>query len=116
MGICKDCEKERNRRKYEHKKEILQELKSVGCCICGEKEPCCLDFHHIDQEHKEFNMGSALNKTDGKIVAEATKCVVVCSNCHRKIHGGVLNIYDYINESQYKYMRKLFDLIGEEKK
>ena len=116
MGICKDCEKERNRRKHEHKKEILQELKSVGCCVCGEKELCCLDFHHIDQEHKEFNMGSALNKTDGKIVAEATKCVVVCSNCHRKIHGGVLNIYDYINESQYKYMRKLFDLIGEDKK
>lgn len=113
MSICKDCEKEKQKRKHEHKKEILQTLKSVGCCVCGESEPCCLDFHHIDQKNKEFNMGSALSKSDEKIIEEASKCVVVCSNCHRKIHSGVLNVYDYINKNQYQYqyMRNLIQLL-----
>lgn len=110
MDICKDCEKDKTRRNIDKKKEIVNDLKSCGCVVCGEKDPCCLDFHHIDSEHKEFNMGSAWTKTDKRIVEEAAKCVVVCSNCHRKIHAGVIDIFDYVNPAQYQYLRHLVNI------
>jgi hypothetical protein len=110
MSICKECEHDKNQKKHEHKREIIQKLKSSGCCCCEEKDPNCLDFHHINQEEKEFNMSSALNKSDRKIIEESSKCVVVCANCHRKIHAGTLDITKFINMNQYRYMRKLIDL------
>lgn len=56
MSICKECEHEKQRLKREYKKNILLELKEVGCCICGESDSVCLDFHHYDQTEKEFNV------------------------------------------------------------
>jgi hypothetical protein len=56
MSICKECEHEKQRLKREYKKNLLLELKEVGCCICGESDPVCLDFHHYDQSEKEFNV------------------------------------------------------------
>ena len=56
MSICKECEHEKQRLKREYKKNILLELKEVGCCICGETDPVCLDFHHYDKTEKEFNV------------------------------------------------------------
>ena len=110
MNICKECEKKKNAKKHEEKKEIINTLKSCGCCCCDENDINCLDFHHIDPEEKDFNMSAAPNKTTKKIIEEASKCIVVCSNCHRKIHAGVLDINDYINTKQYQYMRSIVRL------
>lgn len=110
MDICKECEKIKNKEKHEKRRDLITELKKCGCVCCGEKETCCLDFHHIDQEHKEFNMGSALNKSEERILEEAAKCVVVCSNCHRKIHSGLIDIFDYINVSHYQYIKRLISI------
>lgn len=27
------------------------------CIVCGESEPVCIDFHHINPEEKEFTIG-----------------------------------------------------------
>jgi hypothetical protein len=29
---------------------------------------------------------------DDKVRKEIEKCVLLCSNCHRKVHAGILNI------------------------
>ena len=92
MYVCKDCEHESKRVAREHKKSIIEELKTVGCACCGEKDTVCLDFHHYDPSEKEFNLSTALTKPVNKLIEEASKCVVVCSNCHRKIHAGTLKI------------------------
>jgi ribosomal protein L30E len=112
MNICKDCEKKRNTKKHEERKEILNALKTCGCCCCDENDINCLDFHHINPEEKEFNMSAAPNKTIDKILNEASKCVVVCSNCHRKIHAGVIDINDYVNVKQHKYMKNLIYILN----
>ncbi len=86
-------------------------MKSVGCACCGEKDVVCLDFHHYDPLEKEFNMSSALTKPVSKLIEEAAKCVVVCSNCHRKIHAGTLNIENYLSRHEYEYRKNIIELI-----
>lgn len=59
-----------------------------GCSKCPEKDPICLDFHHHNDD-KEFNISQAvivLGLGKEKIIKEMAKCIIVCSNCHRKIH------------------------------
>ena len=109
MSICKECEHETKRATRESKKLVLESLKSVGCACCGEKDKVCLDFHHYDPSEKEFNMSSALTKPFRKMIEEAAKCIVTCSNCHRKIHAGAINLEEFLPRHEYEY-RKL--LIG----
>ena len=64
------------------------------CGICGYcKCDDVLDFHHIDPTQKEFSFGSirANCKNWGSIVLEIKKCVMLCSNCHREYHAGLIS-------------------------
>tara|TARA_Y100000034_G_C6906169_1_gene420554 strand:- start:401 stop:718 length:318 start_codon:yes stop_codon:yes gene_type:complete len=70
-------------------KRWFEELKSqLKCETCGEDHPATLDFHHVDGSQKEFNISRMAKGGLGKerILAEIAKCMVLCSNCHRKIH------------------------------
>lgn len=66
----------------------MREYKSqLSCTSCPESHPACLDFHHLDPSTKDFSIGvSARGMSLTKIKEEIAKCVVLCSNCHRKIH------------------------------
>ena len=68
---------------------MLCELKSGGCVVCGEKDVCCLDFHHL--YNKSFNLASAREVSTERIKEEIKKCIVLCANCHRKLHAGKIN-------------------------
>ncbi len=77
--------KERNR-------VLLRGIKtSAGCAHCGEDDPVCLDFHHEDRKIKLYNICQlALSACSiEKLRAEIEKCIVLCSNCHRKLEAGV---------------------------
>jgi len=65
-----------------------------GCFFCQEREPICLDFHHKNPEDKSLSVSSMINrhKSWEDISNEIGKCLVVCANCHRKIHAGILSI------------------------
>lgn len=65
-----------------------------GCRLCGEREVVCLDFHHRDADEKDFTIGtaSARGYARAKILEEIAKCVVICSNCHRKLHAGIVTL------------------------
>lgn len=62
----------------------------VDCKIkCSEKHPSCIfDFHHLDPLKKDMNIGKFIkNKKKEEIVLnEISKCVLLCSNCHRIRH------------------------------
>jgi predicted HNH restriction endonuclease len=83
----KDYYKERQR----EFKEIVDDIKAkLGCLKCEENSLCCLDFHHAEgKKHKEI---SWLMKTKNKqaLLEELIKCVCLCSNCHRKLHAGLV--------------------------
>lgn len=66
----------------------FREYKSqLACEICGENHPATLDFHHLDSEEKDRGLAE-LVRTSSKqrVLEEMKKCVVWCSNCHRKHH------------------------------
>jgi hypothetical protein len=68
----------------------LREYKSkLTCEICPESDPVCLDFHHRDAKTKDFTIATL--KQNGwsidKVLREIKKCMVVCANCHRKLHA-----------------------------
>ncbi|MBV0925676.1 HNH endonuclease [Halomicroarcula limicola] len=67
----------------------VNELKATaGCSRCSEADPACLDFHHIDETGKEYQITTMISNGRGKesLLDEMAKCEVVCANCHRKVH------------------------------
>lgn len=70
------------------------DLKKMFVCVeCGESHIACLDFHHTDPSNKLFTI-SQNNVRDmawEKVMSEMSKCVVLCANCHRKLHYGQKN-------------------------
>lgn len=70
------------------------------CCICGfDKYQQALEFHHVNPEEKEF--GITVNSTTKALdlqINELRKCILVCSNCHRGIHGGFIKVPDNYQE------------------
>ncbi len=84
--ICKHIQK--------HNKKVINKIKSdYGCCVCNEREPVVLDFHHIDKETKSFTIGDGLRHYKlYQLFNEIEKCVVVCANCHSKLNCGVINV------------------------
>lgn len=105
LSACKTCNRKRIRTwrrtekgKSSHTKSqrignrkrkiwLLEQLNVVCCELCRkENHPAALDFHHKDQKEKKFNIATALQKNKKTLLAEAKKCQVICSNCHRKLH------------------------------
>lgn len=69
--------------KKQNKKALLAELKSVPCKDCGKTyPPYVMDFDHV-RGAKSFNISYSEILETNKILEEAKKCDVVCSNCHR---------------------------------
>jgi len=75
-------------------KQKVVEYKGGKCQICGySKYVGAFDLHHYDERQKEFGLSSrGLTRSWEKIKAEADKCVLVCANCHREIHGGITQL------------------------
>lgn len=79
-------------RYYDEIKQFIKDYKiQHGCKACDEKEPCCIDFHHTDS-NKEKDVSRLKNTSLSKVKAEIGKCITLCSNCHRKLHAGLIEI------------------------
>ena len=79
------------RRKKEYREWFLELKNDLKCEKCSEDHPSVLDFHHFngDKERGIARMVSdCLPKK--KILAEIEKCIVLCSNCHRKLHWNLI--------------------------
>jgi hypothetical protein len=93
-GKCYQKNKEKVYRdskiRTQHYAKRFQEWKAtVSCVVCDLSEACCLEFHHINDDGKDGRVSTALSRLgkDG-IIKEMKKCVLVCANCHHRIHFG----------------------------
>lgn len=86
--------KENSQRYKEGVKSVIARFKLQGCIVCGEKEPYCLDCHHLDPNDKSFAVGAAVGKgiSAGRVQKELGKCICICANCHRKLHAGLIQV------------------------
>ena len=79
--------KEYTARRRRENRDWLRELKEgLECEVCGESHRACLDFHHRDPAAKLFCLAQTTCRSRKQIIDEIAKCVVLCANCHRKLH------------------------------
>jgi hypothetical protein len=105
QNSCRECQRNYTRNHYRKNKQYYKDKakqyredvrewfrqwkRTLKCEQCGEDRSACLDFHHIDPAEKEFNVSYAWCWGSKKrILEEAAKCDVLCSNCHRVLHFG----------------------------
>lgn len=89
---CKQCEAKRIMEKIHITVAYIQSLKTE-CEICGyNKSKSALEFHHIDNSTKLFNIarfasGRVWSKKVKQLIdEEVKKCRCLCANCHREQH------------------------------
>ena len=73
-------------RRKENRLFYFKEKLKLKCSKCGENHIACLEFHHLDPSKKESNISSLIKFSYQRIQKEMKKCIVLCSNCHRKEH------------------------------
>jgi len=99
---CIDCRKAYNKVHYKQNKQVYvdkakltnakikvwyKEFKStLSCSNCPENHPACLHFHHKDPTQKGFTIAAGVTFSKKKIKEEMSKCIVLCANCHAKLH------------------------------
>ena len=72
---------------------------TLKCAECGEDHSYCLEFHHLDPSEKEITVTKAIQQrwSWDRIMREVDKCVVLCANCHRKLHNPMVPDYATIS-------------------
>ena len=72
-------------------KLLKDKIATVNPCYqCKETRIGCLDFHHIDSTTKEKPVARCQSESD--LLTEASKCIVLCANCHRLFHNGDIQL------------------------
>lgn len=112
-SYCKSCTNMQTVLRQRNLKQQCIEYKGGSCISCGyNKYPGALDFHHLDPSEKDFNLGDVKHYSfTDKIKQELDKCILLCSNCHREIHGDYLKYDTELNKiienkpEQFEYKR-----------
>jgi len=75
-------------------KQKVVEYKGGKCIICGyRKYVGAFDLHHRDDSQKTFGLSArGLTRSWKRIKEEADKCILLCANCHREVHGGITQL------------------------
>ena len=75
-------------------KTLMVNSRGGKCQVCGYSRCLvALDFHHIDEKTKKFELSQrSLTKDLKSIYEEVDKCLLVCANCHREIHAGIVDL------------------------
>lgn len=82
--MCNSC---RTRIRRYRTKQAAVSYKGGKCGRCGWKENIAgLQFHHPNND-KEFEIGTAANKSWESIIQELDKCELLCANCHAVEHA-----------------------------
>lgn len=91
---CRKCSVDAVQKRRDKIKEMAVQYKGGKCCICGYNKCVeALDFHHLDPTQKDFGIGAkGYTRAWSKVKEELDKCILVCANCHREIHAGILEL------------------------
>jgi hypothetical protein len=120
---CRECNQQNNAIRYDMRADLIRARRKIiwqflapACAICGfDKHMSAMDIHHLEQKETqiaELITNVTLTMQVGKIEAllrEAAKCVPLCSNCHRMLHAGVIEIPQDFKRASYR----LVDLLAQ---
>lgn len=92
-GVCKSCHSKQTCKIYVEKKLRAVDYLGASCKICGYKRYYgALEFHHKDPSEKEMVWSELRKRSWDKIKIELDKCELLCSNCHKEVHGDVVTL------------------------
>ena len=99
---CKKCAIEAVQKRRDKIKLLAIEYKGGKCIICNyNKCVQALEFHHLDPNEKEFGIAhKGITRSWEKTKIELDKCILLCSNCHREYHAGLIQLPFGEKESQ----------------
>lgn len=90
--LCANCHRKTHTKKLycnnKKSKMIYQFKLNKKCNNCGNSDPVCLEYHHVDK--KNFQISNASRDkhiTESDILNELNLCILLCSNCHREHHN-----------------------------
>jgi transposase len=88
---CAKCRAEAVARRRRKVKRILVEEAGGRCSVCGYNRcVAALEFHHLVPAEKSFSLSHrGVARSMAKARAEASKCVLLCANCHAEVEAGV---------------------------
>jgi len=88
---CAKCSTSAVSERRRHVKRQLVREAGGRCWICGfDGHPAALQFHHRDPSTKEFHLShQGTTRGIARMRAEASKCVLLCANCHALVEAGV---------------------------
>lgn len=77
-----------NRNRKNNRKYIRDYKRRKGCAKCDENHVSCLEFHHLFPNDKKLTVSRMVSKNYSldRIKREISKCIVLCKNCHAKLH------------------------------
>ena len=67
-------------------KKLRRGRRCPGCGRNASETGRPLQFHHRDPSTKEFEVSRAPSKSLDLVKAEIDKCVLICFQCHRRLH------------------------------
>jgi len=76
------------------KQQLVEEM-GGKCSICGYRDNlAALVFHHTEYSGKDFklDMRSMSNRRMQAVRLEADKCILLCANCHARLHNPHLDL------------------------
>lgn len=80
-----DAANKRNR----ERKQLVVDRFGGACMDCGGVfHQCVYEFHHLDPSQKDWNPSQSLTHSLERMWEELSKCVMLCSNCHKIRHWG----------------------------
>jgi transposase len=89
---CLRCRSDAVTRRRRLVKTVLIRDAGGRCASCGyDRSPAALQFHHRVPAEKSFALSQAgVARSLDRARAEASKCVLLCANCHAEVEAGTL--------------------------
>jgi hypothetical protein len=94
---CLTCDNSVKTKKATHRQIIAAIVDHYGCMNpeCPWTGPIVrplIDFHHKDMATKRFCISAAKKRSARELLAEISKCISLCANCHRLHHAGMIDL------------------------
>jgi transposase len=89
--LCRTSAVQRRRREI---KRVLVAEAGGACALCGyDRSLAGLRFHHVDPARKSFALSrQGMTRSMAAARLEASKCVLLCSNCHAEVECGTAQL------------------------
>jgi transposase len=91
---CMKCRSEAVARRRRKVKQILVDEAGGKCRVCGySRSVAALEFHHLVPAEKIFSLSHrGVARSLEKARAEASKCILLCANCHAEVETGLITL------------------------